>query len=196
MAKMRKSNDTTKPAKRVAVESANGFWARIKDHKVLQWGLAYAGAALAIADGEGLTAHALGWPDSVGRVVVIVLLLGFPVALTISWYHGHRGLQRATGTELAIVAILILIGAGLLTILVRAPARQGATALSSGTTPAMQADAAAASLPVSRNSIAVLPFVNMSDDPGQEYFCDGVSEEILNVLVRNPDMRVIGRGSS
>ena len=37
---------------------------------------------------------------------------------------------------------------------------------------------------------------NMSGDPGQEYFCDGVSEEILNVLVRNPDMRVIGRGSS
>jgi TolB-like protein len=51
-------------------------------------------------------------------------------------------------------------------------------------------------LPVSRNSIAVLPFANMSGDAGQEYFCDGVSEEILNVSVRNPDMRVIGRGSS
>jgi TolB-like protein/Flp pilus assembly protein TadD len=60
----------------------------------------------------------------------------------------------------------------------------------------MQTDAAATLLPVSRNSIAVLPFANMSGDPGQEYFCDGVSEEILNVLVRNPDMRVIGRGSS
>src|SRR5262249_32444348 len=44
--------------------------------------------------------------------------------------------------------------------------------------------------------IAVLPFENMSGDPGQEYFCEGVSEEILNVLVRNPDLRVVGRGSS
>src|SRR4249919_1827905 len=112
-----KSNDPPAPAKQAAVESADGFWARIKDHKVLQWGLAYAGASLAIADGEGLMAHAFGWPDSVGRVVVAVLLLGLPVALTISWYHGHRGLQRVTGTELTIVAILILIGAGLLAIL-------------------------------------------------------------------------------
>ena len=191
-----KSNDPPEPAKQAADESANGFWARIKDHKVLQWGLAYAGAALAIADGEGLMAHAFAWPDSVGRIVVAVLLLGLPVALTISWYHGHRGLQRVTGMELAIVAILVVIGAGLLAVLVRTPPRNGGPALSPATAHARQPDAAAASLPVSRNSIAVLPFANMSGDPGQEYFCDGVSEEILNVLVRNPDMRVIGRGSS
>ncbi len=77
----------------------------------------------------------------------------------------------------------------------RTPARDGTTALPPATAQAKQ-PAAAAPLPVSRNSIAVLPFANMSGDPGQEYFCDGVSEEILNVLVRNPDMRVIGRGSS
>jgi hypothetical protein len=48
--------------------------------------LAYrdAGAALAIADGEGLMARAFAWPDTIGRIVVVVLLLGLPVALTIS----------------------------------------------------------------------------------------------------------------
>ncbi len=76
-----KSNEPPAPAKQAAAESANGFWTRVKDHKVLQWGLAYAGAALAIADGEGLMAHAFAWPDSVGRIVVAVLLLGLPVAL-------------------------------------------------------------------------------------------------------------------
>jgi len=46
------------------------------------------------------------------------------------------------------------------------------------------------------HSIAVLPFVNMSDDPGNEYFADGITEEILNLLTRVPNLKVIGRTSS
>jgi len=45
-------------------------------------------------------------------------------------------------------------------------------------------------------SIAVLPFVNMSGDPEQEYFCDGISEEIINTIVQYPDLKVSARTSS
>ena len=49
---------------------------------------------------------------------------------------------------------------------------------------------------VAKQSIAVLPFVNMSSDPEQEYFSDGLSEEILNLLAKIPELKVIGRTSS
>jgi TolB-like protein/class 3 adenylate cyclase len=49
---------------------------------------------------------------------------------------------------------------------------------------------------VSGKSIAVLPFVNMSNDPDQEYFCDGISEEIINTIVQYPNLKVSGRTSS
>jgi len=50
--------------------------------------------------------------------------------------------------------------------------------------------------PILDRSIAVLPFANMSDDPDQEYFSDGLSEELLNLLAKIPELKVIGRTSS
>ena len=49
---------------------------------------------------------------------------------------------------------------------------------------------------ISEKSIAVLPFVNMSSDPEQEFFCEGISEEIINTIVQLPDIVVAGRTSS
>jgi len=53
-----------------------------------------------------------------------------------------------------------------------------------------------AQTPVAKRSIAVLPFVNMSSDPEQEYFSDGISEELLNLLAKNPELKVISRSSA
>lgn len=167
------------------------FWGRIREHKVVQWALAYLGVALALAHGEELIAHAFDWPEIYARVLMSLLVLGFPLALTIAWYHGHRGAKRLTAGEAGIIALLLLIGAGLLTVLVRVPEKSAPMAVRA---PAMAIKPVAA--PLNANAIAVLPFDNMSGDPGQDYFCDGISEEIMDALVRLPGLKVIGRTSS
>src|SRR5215469_1378624 len=82
------------PADVPAVPQASpsaGTWDRIKEHKILQWGLGYLGAAIAIAHGQELMAEAFDWPQHlIGRILMSILVLGFPLALTLAWYHGHK----------------------------------------------------------------------------------------------------------
>src|SRR5262245_17399940 len=85
-------------------DMAGLLWVRIRDHKILQWGIAYLGAALALGQGADLLGEAFQWPGVVGRVLLILLVAGFPIALTLAWYHGHRGLRQISAGELAIVS--------------------------------------------------------------------------------------------
>jgi len=173
-----------------AAESATpprlGFWGRIKEHKVLQWSLAYLGAALALAHAQELLAHNFQWPESVGHVLIGVLIVGFPVVVALAWYHGHRGMTRLSAGELTVVSLLLLVGAGLLIVLVRSPA---ATQDRSG---APLAPAAAAS--AAKPRLAILPFENLSPDKANDYFADGLHEEILTALAnRAQGLEVISR---
>lgn len=182
-----------------AVDEAS-FWTRVREHKVIQWGLAYLGAALALVQGFQVAADAFQWSDSASRVLIMALVAGFPVALTIAWYQGHRRLRSVSGGELAIVAVLLLIGAGLLTVALRPSGNTEpvASASASPTTTSSNAagtqNAAAPSPPP--NSIAVLPFANISPDEAQAYFADGLSEEIMNQLAQVRALRVTARTSS
>jgi TolB-like protein len=185
---------------RAASGPASDPWERIKEHKVLQWGLAYLGAALALAHGGDLLGHTFHWPEALNRLLLGVLIVGFPVALALAWYHGHRSLKTISTGEATIISILLVIGAGILVLFVRPPSEtaQDATAVPAHTAavtnsaPIHPTSAAGDSGP----SIAVLPFVNMSSDREQEYFSDGLSEELLNELANVPNLRVIGRTSS
>jgi TolB-like protein len=176
-------------------------WARIKEHKVLQWSVAYLGAALALAHGQDLLAHAFHWPEAVGRVLIGTLIVGFPVAVALAWYHGHRGMTRFSPAEATIVSLLVVLGAGMLVVFVRTPAeppgqQRARAALSTSIVPAKSSAQVRQSASDAGPSIAVLPFVNMSNDRDQEYFSDGLSEELLNQLAQLPNLRVIGRTSS
>ena len=75
------------------------LWSRIKQHKVVQWTLAYVALAYTLLHGAEMLGDALGWPHGLQRVLALALILGTPIVAVIAWYHGARGLQRVTGTE-------------------------------------------------------------------------------------------------
>jgi TolB-like protein/Tfp pilus assembly protein PilF len=142
--------------------------------------------------------HGLHWPDEVLTWLVVALAIGFPIVVGLAWIfdinagHIERTATAATlrGVRLWVVlALLATLGAapGLVWyFVIRAPA---ATPVSNEPD-RPKADAA---LPP---SIAVLPFADMSAAKDQEYFADGLAEELLGLLAKVPGLRVTGRTSS
>ena len=90
------------------------FWVGLKQRKLVQWALAYVAAAFAFVQGLDVVAQRFGWPERIEQVVILALAIGFFVALVLAWYHGERGAQRVSGTEIVILALLLAIGGGLL----------------------------------------------------------------------------------
>ena len=176
-------------------------WARIREHKVLQWTLAYLGAALALAHGQELMAHTYHWPEIAGRLFMSLLVVGLPVVMALAWYHGHRGLTSIGAGELTIVALLLVIGAGLLIALVRVPEEKetgvGAAHASAGRAVGVpeSTTAVSSSLPaVHKPRVAVLPFENLSPEPANAFFADGMHEEVLTALANSAStLEVISR---
>jgi TolB-like protein/tetratricopeptide (TPR) repeat protein len=166
----------------------DNLWTRLRRRKLVQWGLAYAAGAWGLLQGVQFLAEAFEWSSRVLQLGTVAALIGLPIVLIIAWYHGDRGEQRVTRTELAIVTLLFLLGGGLFW-----RYQQVSETASVAATPAPTAPTAAVA---GDNSIAVLPFVNMSSDQEQEYFSDGLSEELLNLLAQVPQLRVIARTSS
>jgi serine/threonine-protein kinase len=164
---------------------------RLKQRKVVQWALAYAAAAFALLQGADIVAQQFGWPDGVRRGITIALLIGFFVTLVLAWYHGEKGAQRVSGTELLILALLLGIGGGVLWHVAQAPHADSGAA-----TRATAAGTPVSMAPVDEKSIAVLPLANTGGDPANEYFSDGLSEELISVLAKIPDLKTIGRSSS
>src|SRR3982750_646677 len=90
------------------------FLQRLKQRKLVQWSVAYVAATFALLQGLDIIAQQFGWPEGVRRGITLALVVGFFVILVLAWYHGERGAQRVTGTELLILALLLVIGGGLL----------------------------------------------------------------------------------
>ncbi len=167
-------------------------WAKLRRRKVVQWGIVYAAGAWGFLQGLEYVSEAFGWPGQLRQIAILALLIGLAVVLVLAWYHGDRGQQRVSRAELAIITLLFLVGGGIFWRYDKATDASPPAA----TTPGQAGAAAATAAVVADNSIAVLPFVNMSGDPDNEYFSDGISEEILNVLAGTPELQVAARTSS
>ena len=169
----------------------NEFLQRLKQRKLVQWGVAYIAAAFALLQGIDIVAQQFGWPEGVRRGITLALIVGFFVALVLAWYHGERGVQRMTGTELLILALLLALGGGFLWRF--ASSSHGRI----GRSDALPAATAVLPAPVAipEKSIAVLPFENLSSDKENAFFTDGVQDEILTDLAKVADLKVISRTS-
>jgi len=197
------------------MKSYQQFFAELKRRKVFKVAAVYGGVAFALIQVAEPLATALGLPDTFLTYVLAILLLGFPLALVLAWAFEvtPEGVLKtgtaAPGEIEAIVAqplskrwpagLLALAGVGALI--------AGAWWVGRQTAPEMT-DAAAAESASDvrlaftdpgddlRPSLAVLPFADMSPESDQEYFSDGITEEILNTLAKIRELKVAARTSA
>ena len=165
-------------------------WARLRRRKVVQWGVAYVAAAWGFLQGLEYVVESFGWPAQLRQVAILALLVGLPIALVIAWYHGDRGEQRVSGTELAIIGLLFLMGGGIFWRYEWAGGH--ATPRSATSDTALETRGSIDARP----SVAVLPFANMTTDPDNEILADGIAETLLTTLAQVRELKVIGRTSS
>ena len=181
--------------------------AELKRRNVLRAGVLYAGAVWALAQGIAQLAPVVGAPEWITRWFLVAAAVGFPFWIAFAWFYEltPQGLKReseiapddsiarSTGRKLDkwIIAVLALAVVLLITnqfVLDRS---------ASGHAQSRDTEAIAADLAkVPAKSIAVLPFVNMSGDPKNDYFSDGITEEILNALAQVPKLKVAARTSA
>ena len=174
----------------------NALWRRLKDHRIAQWTVGYVAVAYGIQHAVTLTSEAFDWPHAVTRLSMLLLALGLPLAMTLAWYHGERASRRMSTGEFSILSVL-LFGVSILFYAYVQPSPESVT----GPAPTVQqasvtAARAAAASPKGAISVAVLPFLNLSSDKDQEFFSDGMTEEITAALAKVPDLRVVARTSA
>ena len=186
------------------------FFEELKRRNVVRVGVAYVVIGWVTAQIAEFAFENFGAPDWVLKTIVVILLLGLPIALFFAWafemtpdgvkrekdVDRSESITSMTGRKLdrLIIAALVLAVAYFLW------DRQPGVEPLESVEPAAVAETAEVEQPpvagTDPRSIAVLPFVNMSSDEEQEWFSDGLTEEILNSLARTPDLLVAARTSS
>jgi adenylate cyclase len=166
------------------------FLAEIKRRRVGKVAIAYGAVAWAVTEAASVVLPALYVPEWAMTFLVIFLLVGFPIAMVLAWVFdvGATGIERTEPlpgappqmqlrTRAAFGVVVLVAMAGLAYLLYERGLGR--------------AEAAAGP-----SSIAVLPFANLSGDAGKDYFSDGMSEELLNLLARVPGLKVAARTSA
>ncbi len=160
--------------------AAAAFWAELKRRRVVRVVVLYAIAGWIVIEVTSTVSPNLSLPDWTVKLVTVLVALGFIIAIVLAWAFdiGPGGVHRTASADDAGVDF-----------------RQQADASAEGVE-AIDKNHESVAVIDERKSIAVLPFVNLSGDVENEYFSDGISEEILNLMVKLPRLRVASRTSS
>ncbi len=172
------------------------LFAELRRRNVLRAGALYAAAAWLLVQIATQVFPFYDLPSWAVRWVIGALACGFPFWIAFAWFYEftpegikresevepHESITHHTGRKLDFAIIGVLAVAVVLLVTDRFVLHHGVNE--------------EVSTPVSAQSIAVLPFVNMSDEKSNEYFSDGISEELLNLLAKIPQLQVTARTSS
>ena len=182
---------------------SRNFFSELKRRNVYKVAVAYAVVGWLVMQVASTVVPALHLPDAITTAVVMLTLLGFPIALVLAWAFEltSEGIKRTEDVDRStrdvstnrIWVYVAVIGAALsvgLFFVGRYTAENAS--------PRPNASPAGTEAPttVAQKSIAVLPLLNESGDSKDEYFSDGLSEELIAALAQIRDLKVIGRSSS
>ncbi len=197
-----------------------GFFEELKRRNVVRVGVAYLVTAWLLLQAADIVLENIEAPLWIMQVFMLALAIGLPIALIFAWAFEltPEGLKREkdvdrsqsitpkTGRKLDFIIIGVM--AAVIVLLLVDRFTGSPEDAPDPTSPSFQTGVAESGILIAGNetevelseeptpSIAVLPFVNMSSDPEQEFFSDGISEEILNALAKVKELKVAGRTSS
>ncbi len=193
---------TTRPAATALIP----VFAELKRRRVFRALVGYSIASFAVLQIIEPIMHGLHWPDAALSYVVVALAVGFPIVVALAWiFDVNAGRIERTPTAApgggskylrGFRLTLLLVGVGLLAAI---PGLVYYFVLHGGPRPAAEAPGnpvVAASGLGADPSIAVLPLSSLSSDKEQEYFSDGLTEELMNLLAKVPGLRVAARTST
>jgi TolB-like protein/Tfp pilus assembly protein PilF len=187
------------------------FLVELKRRNVIRMAGLYLVGAWLVTQVAATVLPLFGAPDWMARSIIVALAIGFVPVLIVAWIFELTpdGLKRDADVpdaqsiapqtarrmeRMFLLLLAIALGFFAFDRFVLAPRRDAA--LVAATAKSIEAETAATRTAASEKSIAVLPFVNMSADKENEFFSDGIAEEILNALAQVDDLKVAGRTSS
>jgi len=186
------------------------FIAELKRRNVIRVGIAYIVVAWLVLQFSDVVLNNIEAPGWIFQVIMLFLAIGFALVLLFAWafeltpegikreseVDRSKSIRSKTGRKLDRSIILILVLALSYFIYEKLNRPEPGLTEAPATVVTDVADVAVAIAESTDHSIAVLPFVNISADPEQEYFSDGISEELLNLLVPLKGLKVASRTSS
>ncbi|HEU0275179.1 MAG TPA: tetratricopeptide repeat protein [Candidatus Udaeobacter sp.] len=180
--------------------NSGSFFSELKRRNVYKVAVAYAVAAWLVIQAASIFLPAFNAPQWAMQIVILILVVGFPIALVFSWafeitpegikleseIDPKKSVSRKTGRKIVGLTIAVaIVATGLMIFQMIGPQLSAKKQAATGDLTTIPA-----------KSIAVLPFDNLSEDKGNAYFAEGVQDEILTRLAKVADLKVISRTST